>query len=469
MIREVNETTQFPDIESNSYGAFYVLCARALGLISEREDGSFGPKDDLKRIEMASFMARLWRDVLGQNCPDESHPFEDVRNDPLEADVACLYSLNIAKGYTGISYEPLSDLQTWHVTLFIFRMLSQLMDNPCDIKSDEVTADSELKYAAECLTRNNIIPDIAEAESMTKIIRAQMAVYVTSAWYYASGQGVPPKPPSRPTDLLELSDVEVSLKYVAVAAGGSHSCGLRSDASVVCWGDRVAGQLDVPEGEYVAVVAGGSHSCGLRSDASVVCAGAKVLLGSWMCQRGEYVAVAAGGSHSCGLRSDASVVCWGSVDDAPEERFSAITASTTYSCGLLDSGLVKCWGYNRRGETNALTGRFSIIASGDSQSCGLRISRNVECWGDDFYGQVSSVPEGSYSDIAVGGRHVCALNTKKAIVCWGDGEDGQSEAPLEGEYKAISAGHSHNCALNTAGSLVCWGDSLNGKTIVPRL
>ena len=62
-------------------------------------------------------------------------------------------------------------------------------------------------------------------------------------------------------------------KYKAVSAGTSHSCGLRTDNTIVCWGNNDSGQTEVPDGEYKAVSAGTYHSCGLRTDSTMICWG----------------------------------------------------------------------------------------------------------------------------------------------------------------------------------------------------
>ena len=50
-----------------------------------------------------------------------------------------------------------------------------------------------------------------------------------------------------------------------VQVSGAHTCALRADGSVVCWGDDEFGQLRAPADErFTAIAAGGSHTCGLR-------------------------------------------------------------------------------------------------------------------------------------------------------------------------------------------------------------
>ena len=63
-------------------------------------------------------------------------------------------------------------------------------------------------------------------------------------------------------------------RFVAIAVGARHFCGLREDGSTRCWGDNAEGQAAPPEGErFTAVSAGAAHTCGLRGDGSAVCWG----------------------------------------------------------------------------------------------------------------------------------------------------------------------------------------------------
>jgi hypothetical protein len=100
----------------------------------------------------------------------------------------------------------------------------------------------------------------------------------------------------------------------AVAAGAYQSLALKSDGTVVAWGDNDFGQTDVPDGlTNVAAVAGGfGHSLALRADGTVVAWGnnnagqTNVPVGLT-----NAAAVAAGFAHSLALRSDGTVVVWG--------------------------------------------------------------------------------------------------------------------------------------------------------------
>ena len=184
---------QFSDVEEGSYGAGYVLCARVLGLSTGSGQGKFSPDVLLKRAQAASFLVRLWRDVLGRACPDAGHPFSDV-DGVHEANIACLFGLGITKGSTRTTFGPYSDLTVSQVSRFVVRLLNLVTPGTCN------TSGNELEAAAACLVRLNIAPDVAEAKSDGKVSRAQMAVYLIGLWHNAAGLGVPPAPPLRPAD-----------------------------------------------------------------------------------------------------------------------------------------------------------------------------------------------------------------------------------------------------------------------------
>jgi hypothetical protein len=93
-------------------------------------------------------------------------------------------------------------------------------------------------------------------------------------------------------------------KFIAVTAGGFHTCGLRENLTAECWGR----QDQPPEGKYTAISAGNWHTCALRFDGGVTCWG---MSKGVVVPPGPFVAISSGGSHACGLRPDGTAVCWG--------------------------------------------------------------------------------------------------------------------------------------------------------------
>ena len=61
--------------------------------------------------------------------------------------------------------------------------------------------------------------------------------------------------------------------FQTVSVGLRHSCGLRADNTITCWGNNDEGQADAPAGAFQTVSVGLRHSCGLRADNTITCWG----------------------------------------------------------------------------------------------------------------------------------------------------------------------------------------------------
>ena len=64
-----------------------------------------------------------------------------------------------------------------------------------------------------------------------------------------------------------------------MSSGGAHYCALHmTTGSILCWGANEHGQASPPAtGRYTDIVSGETHSCALRSDGAVVCWGSIVV------------------------------------------------------------------------------------------------------------------------------------------------------------------------------------------------
>ena len=66
--------------------------------------------------------------------------------------------------------------------------------------------------------------------------------------------------------------------FTSVGAGGSHSCGVKTDGTLACWGlntpDR---QVNPPSGTFTSVSAGNNYSCGIKTDGTLACWGSNAL------------------------------------------------------------------------------------------------------------------------------------------------------------------------------------------------
>ena len=66
-----------------------------------------------------------------------------------------------------------------------------------------------------------------------------------------------------------------STKFVQIAGGSHHACGITESADIECWGSGMPGapgeRLNAPEGKFAAISIGWSKSCALRPDGYATC------------------------------------------------------------------------------------------------------------------------------------------------------------------------------------------------------
>jgi alpha-tubulin suppressor-like RCC1 family protein len=162
------------------------------------------------------------------------------------------------------------------------------------------------------------------------------------------------------------SPTQLETGWVAIAAGGFHSFGLKANGSLYAWGYNCYGQLGVGDtadkhtptlvGNGWVAVSGGFwpdyHSLGLQADGSIWAWGfngdGQLGLGDTAERHSptrvgtevNWVGVAAGGWHSLGLQADGSLWAWGSGGGVPGLGNNANRLTPTKVPGFNESKVV---------------------------------------------------------------------------------------------------------------------------------
>jgi hypothetical protein len=203
---------------------------------------------------------------------------------------------------------------------------------------------------------------------------------------------------------------------VAIAAGRDHSLALKSDGTVVAWGNNTSGQSTVPGGlnGVLAIAAGFDHSLALKSDGTTVAWGQiDIGFGNFVTATvpgglNGVVAIAAGGSHSLALKSDGTVVAWGAGQPGQNgdpnygqstvpgglKGVVAIAAGSYHSLALKPDGTVAAWGNNSSGQSTVPGGLNGVlaIAGGFNHSLAVIAETNQQPF---TLGAPQWIPEGS--------------------------------------------------------------------------
>ncbi|MGD0613111.1 MAG: hypothetical protein ABSB41_16555, partial [Anaerolineales bacterium] len=250
-----------------------------------------------------------------------------------------------------------------------------------------------------------------------------------------------------------------------ITAGGEHTCWLKSDGTLACWGDNSYGQATPPGGTFTQVSAGDLHTCGIKSDGTLACWGDNSD-GQSTPPGGTFLQVSAGIDHTCGLKSDGTLACWGDNSDGqstpPGGTFTQVSAGDLHTCGIKSDGTLACWGDNGQGQSTPPSGTFTQISAGYEHTCGVKSDGTLACWGDNSHGQ-STPLGGTFTQVSSGNLHTCGLKSDGTLACWGSNSNGQSTPP-PGIFTQVSAGGYHTCGLRNDGTLTCWGDNSHGQS-----
>jgi alpha-tubulin suppressor-like RCC1 family protein len=236
-----------------------------------------------------------------------------------------------------------------------------------------------------------------------------------------------------------------------VSAGSTHTCAIRADGSVACWGRNIWGEASPPAGTFTQLAAGDGWTCGLEGNGPVRCWGnyPSQSAPTW----GSWVQVAVGPNAGCGLSPQGWVSCWGGLA-ASGSGYAQIAVGDDHGCGVTVADSVQCWGNNEEGQTSAPGGTFVQVVAGSHRSCGLRAEGAAECWGKDV--ATYPPPALTFERLAAAGADTCGLTSAGEIVCWGGGRVTQTPPP-QGPFVNLTVGAAHACGIRSDDSIACWG------------
>lgn len=260
------------------------------------------------------------------------------------------------------------------------------------------------------------------------------------------------------TNYGQLATDRTETNLIAIAAGGSHTLGLRENGTVIAWGATNYGQTTVPAGltNVTAIAAGGWHSLAVSNGAVVAWGDNADGQTDVPEDLTNVVAVAAGGQHSLALRRDGSVVGWGYDSHGQASGFAALTnvagisAGAYHSLALLRDGTVRVCGHHADTMLAPPAGLSNVVAlaAGSQHNLTLKADGTVAAWGWNLAGE-TVVPEGLNNVIGITAGDLCSLALKNdgRVVVWGSNDHGQTNVPPLVDVYAVSAGWEHSVAL----------------------
>jgi alpha-tubulin suppressor-like RCC1 family protein len=362
-----------------------------------------------------------------------------------------------------------------------------------------------------------------------------------------------------------------------LSAGEYHTCAIDGEGRAYCWGGGEEGAIGngstaemvfrpeqvAGEQRWVAVAAGSTHSCGITSEGTALCWGSgrlgkrgdgtedKALIPTPVAGESRWKGLSAALSHTCGVTADGQGFCWGEGENGElgtgsmdttaiplqvtgDHRWAMIRVSSSHSCGLTTAQEAYCWGIGQTGELGIggsrqdrvpfdMVGegpyqgrlaptlvvgshRWRDIAVGHNFTCGVTTDGLAYCWGSngEYWNNVEfgrlgvSGIEYAFEPIAVSGglrftaitageSHACGITAEGEAYCWGNGQYGRlghggsdnrsTPTPVEGGHTwlAVDAGNAHTCGVTKDTQFLCWGavglgrlGSSGGHALSPR-
>jgi alpha-tubulin suppressor-like RCC1 family protein len=106
---------------------------------------------------------------------------------------------------------------------------------------------------------------------------------------------------------LAATDKQSMGSFDIISTGLYHTCRVKTDDTLACWGHDGYGQVSGPNGSsdtFVQVSGGGYHTCGLKADGTLACWGHDGYgqVSGPNSSSDTFAQVSGGGYHTCGLK-----------------------------------------------------------------------------------------------------------------------------------------------------------------------
>jgi outer membrane protein assembly factor BamB len=253
---------------------------------------------------------------------------------------------------------------------------------------------------------------------------------------------------------MTCTDCQLTLNGVMMAAGFHHTCGLRANGAVTCWGEGANGR-NPPPGSYQYISAFEDWAAG------VFTGGSPAFWGRWgrtFSVMGPFTKLEAGQDGYCGLFGSGALVCEGLNTPPTARAYDDLSVAVFDVCAIARGGDLVCY---RNGDAEAWDGKYRAVAVGPNAICAIRDDRTLACNG------TREPPPGEFISISAGSGFMCAIRLGGTLDCFSTGSELALDPP-PGRFVLVEAGTAHACAITVDAHTLCWGDDQFGQATPPE-